>query len=65
MFKNVKDFKTTIPGLLIGIPLLLQGMGVTEVGHVGNLEGGWLGLVAGIGSILLGAFSNSKGETPQ
>lgn len=65
MFNNWKDWKTTVPGFLVGLPMILGSLGITNIGHVGNLDGGWLGVLSGIGSIFLGAFSNSKGATPQ
>ena len=62
MTNNFKDWKTTIPGIMIALPTLLQGAGIDHIGHVGSVPGGWLGIIQGIAGLFLGAYATSKGQ---
>ena len=57
----VKNWKTTLAGLVVGIPLILHGSGVDHVGHVGSTD--WLGIVSGIGALFMGAYSKDHNVT--
>lgn len=58
MFKN---WKTTLAGIITGIPLLLHSVGVGSVGHFGNTD--WLTLIGGLGAVLTGAVAKDHDVT--
>lgn len=60
MLKRVKDLRTTIPGLLIGLALIAAAVATLR------LQPDWdwkavVGFVGGISAIALGALSHSSG----
>lgn len=60
LMNNTKDWRTTVSGLAVALPTVLQSVGVENLGHVGNVPGGWLGVIQAIGAIFLGAYATSK-----